>query len=69
LFPSNRADSAAHCAYAVLVAYEWFKRRERKMIDFTPPRAASRSVLSGTYLPLGEGLFLFALLFIAVTGI
>jgi hypothetical protein len=38
------------------------------MIDFTPPRAASRSVLSGAYLPLGEGLFLIALLLIVQTG-
>jgi hypothetical protein len=68
LFPPNRAAFAAPWAYDDPVAYEWLTRRERQMIDFTPPRAASRSVLSGTYLPFGEGLFLFALLFIVLTG-
>jgi hypothetical protein len=55
--------------YSDPVAYEFFKRQEQKMIDFTPPRAASRSVRSGAYLPLGEGLFLIALMFIVLAGI
>jgi len=38
------------------------------MIDLTNTRAASRSALSGSYLPLGEGLFLFALLFMVLAG-
>jgi hypothetical protein len=40
------------------------------MIVLTPPPpAASRSLRSGFSLPLGEGLFLFALLAFVLTGI
>ncbi len=40
------------------------------MIVLTPPPpAASRSLLSGTSLPLGEGLFLFAVLVFVLTSL
>gem|GEM_PF-4074652 len=39
------------------------------MIVLTPPIERKRSVLSGYALPLGEGLFLIALLLMASMGV